>query len=772
MSVVMGSKEQGDLCYRSGQFQQACKLYQSALEEGPSAALYLNIALCLFHLEQFEKCVETCGLALARDKTYIKARYRRALALERLGCFQEAVEDFRVVKASCALKEVAEGLHRCTSLLRNSAALTQVCHDLATKLAAENFTVVPELAKTLTTLHALDSKTATQAALQVLVNLDELKAFYHVADMLDSLTKSGVEWRGAEDVEISALCRTAQRPSQASVSIPLLCCLYDKASMVQENLIVTALCSLLSSQYQLPALRGLLTVLSHSQLPVPCLHSLLRMHYSDNCSELSSESRCVLIQCLKPYTSLLSEVAAGLNSPNPIAIWALSVTSPKALLGILPVEGVVRGMQNRLWTATNLKEETEVILLLETLKHLLSSQEYRAASSSIAEFLQQHTTLLTANSTIEACFQALLALLQSLNVHCNPPCSLPRVLQLLPSQPESALDALCLLACQSACKMKIVTALQSTSYEVTETVLFPVTVLLRNLTLSGLDKALISVPSHYSESETEQLRELMRLSGTASPTSDTESEEQSAVAKRLLSVSSLLPKVLSAVTKSRKTLSSALLRVYVELVFGLAEIKETRALLVSHGALDLLLKTSNKGIAGHAAARLLLSTAPNLVAGAVLHDCVNLIQGALSTSTHQLTDLECALALVNLSGYHADFRDQMISMKTHRTALDLIASEQPLVSKTGLELLCNLCASDLLHAELSAKQSSDLVQVLSALLQSTEELTVYLAVSGLANLAPANPSLSAATKTTLHFLSTQHIADEWTARLAAILSLV
>lgn len=770
MSVVMDGKEQGNLCYRSGQFQQACELYRRALEEAPSAALYLNLALCLFHLEQFEDCVKTCEFALAIDKEYMKARYRRALALERLGRFLEAAEDFRIVKASCTLTEATEGLHRCLALLRNSATLTQTCHTLTAKLAAEDFTAVLELAKTLTALHALDSKTATQTTLQVLVSLDGRKAFEHTAHMLDLLTKSGVEWQGAEDREISALCRAAQRPSQALVSIPLLCCLYDKASITQENAVTTVLCNLLSSQYQLPAIRGIHTVLSHSQLPAPCLHSLLRRHYSDNCPELSSESRCILVQCLKTHTSLLADVAAGLSSPNQVAIWGLSVASPKALLGILPVEEVVRGMQSRLWAATDLKTETKANLLLQTLKNLLSSQEYRTASASIAEFLQQYTTLLSANATTEACYQALLALLQSLNPQTSPACSLPRVLQLLPSQSEPALDALCLLACQPACKMKIVVALQSTSYEVTEAMLFPVTVLLRNLALSSLDKALISVPSHYSESETEQLRELMQLSGTASPSAGTESEDQSAVAKRLLSTSSLLPKVLAAVTKTRKALSPSLLRVYLELVFGLAEIKETRALLVSHGALDLLLKSSHKGLAGHAVARLLLSTAPNLVAAAVLHDCVGLIQGALSTSTHQLIDLECALALVNLSGYHADFRDQMISIGTHRTTLDLIASEQALVSKTGLELLCNLCASDHLHTELSTKQDSDLVQVLTALLDSTDEPIAYLAVSGLANLAPIHPSLSTATKSTLQSLSTQHTADDWTARLTAILS--
>lgn len=421
----------------------------------------------------------------------------------------------------------------------------------------------------------------------------------------------------------------------------------------------------------------------------------------------------------------------------------------------------------------DLKEELKANLLLETLKNLSSSQEYQAARDSIERFVSAQITTFSSHSSTEIRLQALLVLLQSLKPQQTTLCNLSRILQLLPEHPEPALDSLCLLALHPASKMSIVTALQRCVWEVSEAMLFPVTTLLRNLALSSLDKALIADPSQYSESETEQLRELMRLSGAATPS--TESEEQSGVAKRLLAAAPVLPKVLSAVTKSRKVLSPALLRIYMELIFGLAEIKETRSLLVSNGALELLLKSSATRLAGHAISRLLLSITPNLLPQAVVHDCVKLIQGALSTSTHQLTDLECALALVNLSGYHADYRNQMIAIGTHRSALDLIGSEHPLISKTGLELLSNLSASDLLHEQLSKQQGLDLIQVLIALLDSPDQYTAYLAVSGLANLAPL-PQLSIlltpAVKATLQTLSSQHSADEWSPRLAAITSLI
>jgi hypothetical protein len=279
MSVVMDSKAQGDVCYRSGQYQQACELYQRAIKEMPSSALYLNLALCSFQLQKFDDCVEACAFALTLDQNYAKARYRRALALEQLGRLSEAIEDFRIVKESCSLREATDGLHRCISLLKDSAPLTHTCQQLTQRIKAEDLTALPEFAKTLVALQAVDSKKATRAALDILLDLHELKAFAPTAEMLDALTKSGANWQVAEESQISALCRAAQLPSQSSATIPVLCCLFDNASKVQERAVVAVLCTLLASQYQQAALRGFHTVLVRSHLPGPALHSLLRRNY-------------------------------------------------------------------------------------------------------------------------------------------------------------------------------------------------------------------------------------------------------------------------------------------------------------------------------------------------------------------------------------------------------------------------------------------------------------------------------------------------------------
>ena len=111
-----------------------------------------------------------------------------------------------------------------------------------------------------------------------------------------------------------------------------------------------------------------------------------------------------------------------------------------------------------------------------------------------------------------------------------------------------------------------------------------------------------------------------------------------------------------------------------------------------------------------------------------------LIRGALNGATHELVDFECALALVNLSGYRSELRDQLVGLETHRVALDLLSSENELVRRTGLELACNLSSSEQFHLEIEGNRSLDLIQAFAALVDSSDEYTSFLAISGLANV--------------------------------------
>ena len=97
--AIVALKEEGNVCFKSGDFSAAIELYSKAIElckeeEKPAKAILLcNRATSKFHLGKFEECIADCSLALDADPEYRKAYYRRSLAHEKVGDFSSAVDD-------------------------------------------------------------------------------------------------------------------------------------------------------------------------------------------------------------------------------------------------------------------------------------------------------------------------------------------------------------------------------------------------------------------------------------------------------------------------------------------------------------------------------------------------------------------------------------------------------------------------------------------------------------------------------------------------------
>lgn len=67
----------------------------NAIKDDPSVAIYYsNAATCYSRLNQHEKTLELINEAIQRDPSFIKALYRRGVALMELKRFKEASEDF------------------------------------------------------------------------------------------------------------------------------------------------------------------------------------------------------------------------------------------------------------------------------------------------------------------------------------------------------------------------------------------------------------------------------------------------------------------------------------------------------------------------------------------------------------------------------------------------------------------------------------------------------------------------------------------------------
>lgn len=67
----------------SGNYAEAVELYSKAIETSttPNCIYFANRANAYLELNENEKCLQDCSEALKIDKTYVKAYYRKALAL-------------------------------------------------------------------------------------------------------------------------------------------------------------------------------------------------------------------------------------------------------------------------------------------------------------------------------------------------------------------------------------------------------------------------------------------------------------------------------------------------------------------------------------------------------------------------------------------------------------------------------------------------------------------------------------------------------------------
>jgi tetratricopeptide (TPR) repeat protein len=103
-------REKGDIYFKANKHQEAAQEYEKCLridgENLPSlpdgevtggrlhAVLHCNKAACMMAIEDYDKGLEYCSLALRIHSSYMKARLRRARCYARLRRYQEAISDY------------------------------------------------------------------------------------------------------------------------------------------------------------------------------------------------------------------------------------------------------------------------------------------------------------------------------------------------------------------------------------------------------------------------------------------------------------------------------------------------------------------------------------------------------------------------------------------------------------------------------------------------------------------------------------------------------
>ncbi|GJQ15480.1 hypothetical protein GpartN1_g7271.t1 [Galdieria partita] len=107
-------KNRGNEYFRNKQYEEACECYTLALGASLSdtdrAACFANRAAAKLKLEDYEGALEDCSEALSLDGNYWKALYRREQCYLKLGRYEEALKDAKVLSEARQIS--TEEVHR------------------------------------------------------------------------------------------------------------------------------------------------------------------------------------------------------------------------------------------------------------------------------------------------------------------------------------------------------------------------------------------------------------------------------------------------------------------------------------------------------------------------------------------------------------------------------------------------------------------------------------------------------------------------------------
>ncbi|BHF59014.1 RNA polymerase II-associated protein 3 [Sparganum proliferum] len=121
-------KEQGNIRFKEGRFDDAIEHYTTALRLAPeNPLLYTNRALALIKAGRFASAESDCSTALVLDPRHVKALYRRAQARRQLEKTADAIADLRCIididpKNKAALKDLHELTEDADAIVEEVAA--------------------------------------------------------------------------------------------------------------------------------------------------------------------------------------------------------------------------------------------------------------------------------------------------------------------------------------------------------------------------------------------------------------------------------------------------------------------------------------------------------------------------------------------------------------------------------------------------------------------------------------------------------------------------
>ncbi|TFK72312.1 mitochondrial outer membrane translocase receptor TOM70 [Pluteus cervinus] len=198
-------KAKGNTEYGKRNFEAASKLYTSAIEISPTTepVFYSNRAACFMNTTPplYDLVVTDCDSALSLDPNYVKALNRRALALEGLQRYEEALRDFTAAtfldkfpsKSTPAPGEVAS-IERVINIIATEKA-AKILKDRKPHLPSHSF-ISAYLSEFRSRPHCTIPANASTGDNTFLLGLQQLEAldYPHASTSITESLEQGISW--------------------------------------------------------------------------------------------------------------------------------------------------------------------------------------------------------------------------------------------------------------------------------------------------------------------------------------------------------------------------------------------------------------------------------------------------------------------------------------------------------------------------------------------------------------------------------------------------
>ncbi|KAJ3412012.1 hypothetical protein HDV05_001393 [Chytridiales sp. JEL 0842] len=249
----------------------------------------------------------------------------------------------------------------------------------------------------------------------------------------------------------------------------------------------------------------------------------------------------------------------------------------------------------------------------------------------------------------------------------------------------------------------------------------------------------------YRKRLSEEEKQILKLRETAgeSVPKDDRNDDDDAVAKRTVKLTSM--GIVASLNVMAKDSSPALGEVIARVILNLSTDKRNRGRIVQDGGIKTLITLTSKAsdpgklIAAQAAARIAITTDPNIAfKGQRAAELIRPLL-ALCSGDNQLQQFEGLMALTNLASFDDDVRTRIVQAKGMKVIEYLQFSDNDMVRRAATEALCNMMLEPTVFKSYADAPAAGRLRMLIALCD-VDDFETRRAASGALAILSSSPS--------------------------------